>query len=60
MHPAGSDILERLEAIEQIKLLKARRDRFVDTKNWDALEALHVPEHHSHNGDYPPWTQRRR
>lgn len=20
------------------------------------MEALHAPEHHSHNGDYPPWT----
>lgn len=55
-HSAGMSILERLEAMEEIKLLKARRDRFVDTKDWDSLEALHVPEHQSHNGDYPPWT----
>lgn len=48
--------LERLEAMEEIKLLKARRDRFVDTKDWDALGALHVPEHRSYNGDYEPWT----
>ena len=25
----------RLVALEEIKLLKARRDRFVDTKDWD-------------------------
>ena len=49
-------ILERLEAIEDIKVLKARRDRFVDTKDWEALEALHVPDHRSYNGDYKPWT----
>jgi SnoaL-like domain len=56
--PPAADltILERLAALEDIKLLKARRDRFLDTKDWDALEALHVPEHHSYNGDYPPWT----
>ena len=52
----GMTVLERLEALEEIKLLKARRDRFVDTKDWEALEALHVPEHRSDNGDYEPWT----
>jgi hypothetical protein len=56
---ASMTILERLAALEDIKLLKARRDRFVDTKDWKSLEALHVPEHHSHNGDYPPWTSAR-
>jgi hypothetical protein len=35
-------IFERFEAIEEIKLLKARRDRFVDTKDWDALESPDV------------------
>jgi len=56
---ADMTILERLAALEDIKLLKARRDRFLDTKDWDALEALHVPEHHSYNGDYSPWTTAR-
>jgi len=28
----------------------------VDTKDWDALPALHVAEHRSFNGDYAPWT----
>ena len=55
-HVEGMNALERLEALEEIKLLKARRDRFVDTKDWEALEALHVPEHRSFNGDYEPWT----
>lgn len=53
---SGMGVLERLAALEDIKLLKARRDRFVDTKDWAALEELHVPEHRSFNGDYPPWT----
>ncbi|WP_163549529.1 nuclear transport factor 2 family protein [Candidatus Frankia nodulisporulans] len=52
---ALSDI-ERLIALEDIKLLKAQRDRFVDTKDWGALETLHAPDHRSENGDYPPWT----
>jgi SnoaL-like domain len=56
---AGMAVLEWLVALEDIKLLKARRDRFVDTKDWTALEALHVPEHQSYNGDYPPWTTAR-
>jgi hypothetical protein len=56
---ADMAVLERLAALEDITLLKARRDRFVDTKDWDALEALHVPEHRSYNGDYPPWTTAR-
>ena len=62
MTPESSEVsddqplLERLAALEDIRVLKARRDRLVDTKDWAALEALHVPEHHSYNGDYPPWT----
>ena len=47
--------VERLVALEEIRLLKARRDRFVDTKDWEALEALHAPDHHSYNDDYAPW-----
>jgi hypothetical protein len=48
--------VEKLLAIEEIKMLKAKRDRAVDTKDWVMLEALHAPEHVSHNDDYPPWT----
>ena len=49
-----SDV-ERLVAIEDIKLLKSRRDRAVDMKDWATFEALHAPEHRSHNDGYEPW-----
>jgi hypothetical protein len=48
--------LERLLALEDIRTLKARRDRAVDTKDWVLLESLHAPDHTSYNADYPPWT----
>jgi hypothetical protein len=58
--PAGgqgglSDV-ERLVAMEDIKQLKARRDKAVDFKDWATLEALHAPEHHSYVPGLPPWT----
>lgn len=49
--------LEELTAIEEIKKLKARRDRAVDLKDWETYTALHAPEHQSHNDGYPPWTR---
>lgn len=52
----GMSDVERLVAIEDIKLLKARRDRATDTKDWATYEALHAPDHHSYNDDYAPWT----
>ncbi len=48
--------LEWLVALEQIKMLKARRDRYVDAHDWDAYQALHAPDHVSHNDNYPAWT----
>jgi hypothetical protein len=48
--------LEWLVALEEIKLLKAQRDRFVDTHDFDAYEALHAPDHVSHHEGSPPWT----
>ena len=48
--------IDRLNAIRQIHLLKARRDRAADTKDWALYESLHAPDHKSFNGDYPPWT----
>jgi hypothetical protein len=48
--------IERLKAIEEIALLKARRDRAADTKNWALYESLHAPDHVSENGDYGRWT----
>lgn len=49
-----SDI-ERLLALEDIKLLKARRDRAVDTKDWGTYLALHAPDHESHNDGFDHW-----
>jgi hypothetical protein len=48
--------IEKLLALEDIRALKARRDRAVDTKDWELLESLHAPDHTSYNDDYPPWT----
>jgi hypothetical protein len=47
--------LERLVAIEAIKNLKARRDRAVDTQDWVTYEALHAPDHYSHNEGFDRW-----
>lgn len=47
--------IEWLVALEEIKLLKARRDRAVDTKDWDTYLALHAPDHVSHNDGYSRW-----
>jgi hypothetical protein len=46
---------ERLVAVEEIKLLKARRDRALDTKDWTTYEALHAPDHYSHNEGFERW-----
>jgi hypothetical protein len=51
----GMTDLERLLALEDIKLLKARRDRAVDTKDWDTYLALHAPDHESHNDGHGHW-----
>lgn len=48
--------LERLEALEEIKLLKARRDRAVDTHDWVLYEQLHAPDHRSLDQQYGQWT----
>jgi hypothetical protein len=52
----GMTALEKLQAIEEICLLKARRDRAADTKDWRLYESIHAPDHRSYNGDYPAWT----
>jgi hypothetical protein len=51
----GFSDIEQLLAREEIKLLKARRDRAVDTKDWDLYLSLHAPDHVSHNEGYPRW-----
>ena len=52
----GMTDLEMLRAIDEIALLKARRDRAADTKDWALYESLHAPDHVSENGDYGRWT----
>lgn len=47
---------ERLMALDEIRLLKAKRDRAADTKDWALYESLHAHDHHSYNEDYPPTT----
>ena len=54
--PEGMSELEWLVALEEIRQLKARRDRYVDSRDFDALEALHAPDHVSHNDGQEPWT----
>lgn len=51
----GMDELAQLVALEEIKLLKARRDRAADTKDWDLYLSLHAPDHVSHNDGFPRW-----
>ena len=52
--PTSSDLagIEKLMALEEIKRLKAQRDRAADTKDWALYESLHAPDHVSENGDY--------
>ena len=60
--PAGMSDVEWLVALEEVRQVKARRDRYVDAHDWDAYEALHAPDHVSHHaaptiGDAPvAWT----
>lgn len=42
--PDGVDLVDALLAIEGIKQIKAKCFRFVDTKDWDSLATLFVPE----------------
>jgi SnoaL-like domain len=51
----GMSELEWLVALEEIRLLKARRDRYADAHDWAAYEALHAPDHISHHVGQEPW-----
>ena len=51
----GLSDMEKLIAKEEIKFLKAQRDRAVDTKDWDLYLSLHAPDHVSHNDGYARW-----
>ena len=53
--PDGMTDIEWLVALEEIKLLKAQRDRFIDQHDFDGYEALHAPDHVSHNEGFPAW-----
>jgi hypothetical protein len=61
--PEGMNDLEWLVAIEEIRQLKARRDRYVDAHDWEGYASLHAPDHVSHHAADPvsgmsaePWT----
>lgn len=47
--------LQRLIELEAIRHLKARRIRALDTKDWATYEALHAPDHYSHNDGEQRW-----
>jgi hypothetical protein len=47
--------LERMVATEEIKRLKARRDRAVDTKDWALYESLHAPDAWSEAAGQERW-----
>ena len=57
--PEGMSELEWLVALQEIRLLKARRDRYADAHDWEAYEALHAPDHVSHNDGQDPWRSSR-
>ena len=42
------DALQRLVAVEDIKLLMARRVRALDTRDWATYRACHAPDHVSY------------
>lgn len=61
--PEGMSDLDWLVAMEEIRQLKARRDRYVDAHDWDGYASLHAPDHVSHHAPDPtlgsapePWT----
>lgn len=53
---SGMSDIERLLALEEIRTLKARRDRACDTKDWDLYLSLHAPDHVSHNDGFERWS----
>ena len=51
----GMTDIEYLMAVNEIQLLKSRRDRAVDTKDWALYRSLHADHHVSHNDGYERW-----
>jgi hypothetical protein len=47
--PEDMSDIEWLVALEEIRQLKARRDRYVDAHDWEGYESLHAPDHVSHH-----------
>lgn len=47
--------VRRLADLDAIRQLKARRIRAIDTKDWATYEAVHAPDHYSHNDGEPRW-----
>ena len=47
--------VEQLLALEEIKKLKAQRDRACDTKDWVLYRSLHADDHVSHNYGHERW-----
>jgi hypothetical protein len=45
--PDSMSDLEWLVALEEIRQLKARRDRYIDAHDWAGYESLHAPDHRS-------------
>ncbi|MEQ1882499.1 MAG: nuclear transport factor 2 family protein [Burkholderiales bacterium] len=61
--PETMSDIEWLVALEEIRQLKARRDRYVDAHDWDGYASLHAPDHVSHHAPDPklgsapkPWS----
>lgn len=48
-------LLQRLADIDEIRQLKARRIRAIDTKDWATYEAVHAPDHYSQNDGERRW-----
>lgn len=44
-----------LAALHELGLLKARRDRGADTKDWALYLSLRAPDHVSHSEGFPRW-----
>ena len=57
--PEEMSDIEWLVALEEIRQLKARRDRYVDAHDWEGYASLHAPDHVSHHASdvaSGPWT----
>lgn len=54
--PADMTDLEWLVALEEIRQLKARRDRYADAHDWAGYQDLHAPDHVSDNVGFASWT----